>query len=41
MPESGQDDLAAVRQMRKELLRRGLRRRREVELPADEQRLDV
>ena len=41
VPEPGQHDLAAVRQVREELLRRALRRRREVELPADEEGLDV
>ena len=34
-PNPGQHDLAAVRQVREQLLRRDLRRRREVELPAD------
>ena len=37
----GEDDLAAVRQMREQLARRPLRRRREVELAADQERLDV
>ncbi len=41
MPEPGKDELLAVRQVREELLRRSLRRRREVQLAADEERLHV
>ena len=40
-PNPGSTTWLAVRQVRQELLRRDLRRRREVELPADQERLDV
>ena len=41
VPEAGQDDLVPVRQVRQELPRGGLRRRGEVEVAADQQRLDA
>ena len=41
MTEARQHDLMAVREVRQQLPRRDLRRRREVELAADEQRRHV
>src|SRR5688572_25529044 len=41
MPDAGQHDLVAVRQMGQQLLRRDLRWHWEVQLPADQQRLQI